>query len=102
MGRHKDQPRLVIIVYRNIKHYKKEKLNYNQEEPTSLANLRSKSVSMAIASSAASIVPKAGINLVLLEPGVGYLETVYTVLRTSCLRDNRDMCTRGYGGHQVW
>lgn len=44
---------------------------------------------MAIASSAASIIPKAGINLVLLEPGVGYLETVYIVLRTPCLRDNR-------------
>ena len=42
---------------------------------TSFENLRSRSVSMAIASWAASAVPKAGMSLVLLDPGVGYLET---------------------------
>ena len=48
-------------------------------EPTSVANLRSKSVSIAIASSVASSVPNAGISLVLLDPRVGYLETADTV-----------------------
>ena len=47
--------------------------------PTSLANLCSKSVSMAIASSVASSVPNAGISLVLLDPRVGYLETAETI-----------------------
>lgn len=42
---------------------------------TSSENRLSKSCSMAIASCAASTVPNAGISLVLLVPGVGYLET---------------------------
>lgn len=42
---------------------------------TSRENLFNKSVSIAIANSAASTVPNAGIKRVLLDPGVGYLET---------------------------
>lgn len=56
---------------------------------TSVENLRNKSVSIAIANCAARAVPNAGINLVLLDPGVGYLETVtapYDVTQTvSCV-----------------
>lgn len=42
---------------------------------TSIENRLNKSCSMAIASRAASTVPKAGMSLVLLVPGIGYLET---------------------------
>lgn len=42
---------------------------------TSIENRLNKSCSMAIASCAASTVPKAGISLVLLDPGVGYFAT---------------------------
>lgn len=54
---------------------------------TSVENLRNRSVSMAIASCAASTVPNAGINRVLLDPGVGYFETVHDLKQFTWVRN---------------